>query len=222
MGKMSAVDEFYQYYKANEVHEFKIGNYITGSRGMIFCASRDKKKFDKKFKIQIEELSKYFSKQNRKQFKNAINLYDKFLKMKIEKEEANDSSASYAWNIWSEEEQKEDIVKVLKNLFENKDLKAENKIQSLKAKLKELNTKRDAILKKTTIQFGFFEITLSYEHEVDSAWAKYKKSLLSTVQKQFGKKASLNLEEWILKQKIKNMEEFLEMTKERIPLEEQN
>ncbi len=209
----SAINEFYEYYKKGEVHEFKIENYVTSGFGINFCSMRDQEKKDNLFNERINILKKSIKIDNQECFENSITAYFTFIDTKIWKEECHDGSGYITWALESSNKQKNELLEYIEQLFANSTPASNNKnISELTFELNQLIEKRNALPPSEDgrlIHGPHFSVTLEDMKNVDSLWQTYKDNMNEFIKQQFGSKVSEEMNKWILQKRIEDLQTVL-------------
>lgn len=210
----SAINEFYEYYKKGEVHEFKIENYVTSGFGINFCSMREQEKIDNLFNERINTLKKSIKIDNQECFENSITSYFTFIDTKIWKEECHDGSGYIAWAHESSNKQKNELLEYIEQLFANSTPASNNKnISELTFELNQLIEKRNALPPSedgSLIQGSKFSVSLDDMKNVDSLWQTYKDNMSEFIRLQFGSENCEEINKWILQKRIEDLQAVLE------------
>ncbi|MCR5062993.1 MAG: hypothetical protein K6A89_06870, partial [Treponema sp.] len=198
----SAINEFYEYYKKGEVHEFKIENFVTSGFGINFCSMRDQERKDNLFNERINTLKKSIKIDNQECFENSITAYFTFIDTKIWKEECHDGSGYITWALASSNKQKNELLEYIEQLFANSTPASNNKnISELTFELNQLIEKRNALTPSedgSLIQGPKFSVSLDDMKNVDSLWQTYKDNMSEFIRLQFGSENCEEINKWIL------------------------
>lgn len=206
-----AVKDFYDYYKKNEVHEFKIDNYVTSGYGLNFCAVREENEKKEYLKERINILRNKIKNENRKKFNEAVNSYFNFVDLKIKNEEGHDGAGYIAWERDSSNKQKEEFLDCIEKLFENSSINSNDYVNDLVHKYNETKGKTDALIGDGQIKGIHFTITLEGIKETDSLWQAYKSNMTEFVENQFGSEASRRVNKWIYQKRIEDLINIIEL-----------
>lgn len=209
-----AINEFYEYYKKGEVHEFKIENYVTSGFGINFCSMREQEKINNSLDEKVNTLKKSIKIDNQESFDKAINSSRVFIDTKIWNEECHDGSGYITWALASSNKQKNELLEYIEQLFANSTPASNNKnISELTFELNQLIEKRNALTPSedgSLIQGHKFSVTLEDMKIVDSLWQTYKENMNEFIKQQFGSKVSEEMNKWILQKRIEDLQTVLE------------
>ena len=111
-----AVKDFYGYYKKNEVHEFRIDNYVTSGYGLNFRAIREENKNNEYLKKRVNSFQEKIKNENQEKFNEAVTSYFNFVDQKIWTEEGHDGLGYIAWAIESSNKQKEEFLDIIEQM----------------------------------------------------------------------------------------------------------
>lgn len=209
-----AVNKFYEYYKNNEVHEFKIEDFVTSGYGMNYLSARSQNEKEKQHKMQIDNIAERISEENKQLFYDVMDSFYEYVGTKIYSEECNEGSGYITWALQSGNAQIEELINLFDSLltkkyFDFSDLQCVYN-DNLAAELEKIKTKRDEILVEDSISGVHFTITLDEELEIDALWERYCKNIIEFTQKEFGSEISKNMEDWVYKNRINNLLYVLE------------
>ena len=209
-----AINEFYEYYKKGEVHEFKIENFVTSGFGINFCSVREQKKINNSLDEKVNTLKRSIKIDNQESFDKAINSSRVFIDTKIWNEECHDGSGYITWALASSNKQKNELLEYIEQLFANSTPASNNKnISELTFELNQLIEKRNALTPSengSLIQGPKFSVSLDDMKKVDSLWQTYKDNMIEFIKQQFGSKASEEMNKWILQKRIEDLQAVLE------------
>ena len=206
-----AVEDFYGYYKKNEVHEFRIDNYVTSGYGLNFCAIREKNKNNEYLKKRVSSFQEKIKNENRGKFHEAVTSYFNFVDQKIWAEEGHDGSGYIAWAIESSNKQKEEFLDIIEQMQEIISHNSTEDINDLISKYTEIKEKIDVLLGDGQIEGPKFTITLADIKKTEILWQSYKNSMIEFVKNQFGVEASRNISKWIYQKRIENLMNIVEL-----------
>ncbi|MGP1593794.1 MAG: hypothetical protein ACTTH8_00885 [Treponema sp.] len=206
-----AVEDFYGFYKKNEVHEFRIDNYVTSGYGLNFCAIREKNKNNEYLKKRVSSFQEKIKNENRGKFHEAVTSYFNFVDQKIWAEEGHDGSGYIAWAIESSNKQKEEFLDIIEQMQEIISHNSTEDINDLISKYTEIKEKIDALIGDGQIEGPKFTITLADIKKTEILWQSYKNSMIEFVKNQFGVEASRNISKWIYQKRIENLMNIVEL-----------
>lgn len=208
-----AVNDYYDYYKNNEIHEFKIDNCITSGYGINFCSIRKQERNDKSFAEKIEKLKTKISLQNQKMFTDTVDSFNEFLNEKLLSEEGHSGTGYITWQLESGNKQRDDFLEVLEKIINNsKEPLTSKNINDLKSEFTNLLTKRDKILSNKTIHDPYFTVDSESEKQIDSLWDIYQTNFLSFCKTELGEENEKQIEKWIYEQRILDIKNLIEFS----------
>jgi hypothetical protein len=113
---IGAVGDTYQNWKDNKVAEFNICDYVTSGMGQAYCSAIDIKEADKRFLVEIKELSPKLKNNGGSLLPDAFKLASQFIEEKAWKEEGSDGSGYVAWANETVIKQKTDYLDLVEKI----------------------------------------------------------------------------------------------------------
>lgn len=207
----SAVNDFYDFYKNNQVREFKIDDYVTSGFGINFCSRRNEDKMNQQIQDRIIQLADKFKKENQEKFLTAMNSYSEFVEEKIWSEEGNDGSGFVTWALNSKFEQNDNLLNLLEQANINNVDSSEKNIKELTSELDNLLKIRNELLEIDAIHGIHFTVTFEDEQKIDSLWNVYKNQMFDFADAQFDSQTAINIQKWIYSKRIEEIRNVIEL-----------
>ena len=207
----SAVNDFYDFYKNNQVREFKIDDYVTSGFGINFCSRRNEDKMNQQIQDRIIQLADKFKKENQEKFLTAMNSYSEFVEEKIWSEEGNDGSGFVTWALNSKFEQNDNLLNLLEQANINSFDSSEKNIKELTSELDNLLKNRNELLEIDAIHGIHFTVTFEDEQKIDSLWNVYKNQIFDFADAQFDSQTAINIQKWIYSKRIEEIRNVIEL-----------
>lgn len=205
-----AFNDFYEYYKNNEVHEFKIDNYVTSGYGINFCTVRRQGGIDESIDGRVNNLKMSLRVEDRELFQQAIQAYFAFVDTKIWNEEGHDGSGWLTWAYDSANGQKEELLDYLERLPASPTISSDAaELSDLILQLDELKEQRNALIGDGRIHGRHFTITLDDILETDALWQTYIDSMIAFIDRQYGSETSLEMTGWIYQNRIEDIQNVI-------------
>lgn len=207
---VSAVNDFYEYYKEDQVQEFRIDDYVTSGYGINFCSVRIEDKKNQQIKDRITQVASTINKENQEKYLAVMDSYSAFIEEKIWSEEGNDGSGYITWALNSKYDQYDNILNLLEQVIKKEETTfPEKSFDELKIELDELLKKRDELLKINRIHGWNFNITFDGEQQIDFLWNTYKKQMFEFADAQFNELNALGVKKWIYSKRIEEIKQLI-------------
>jgi hypothetical protein len=173
---MAAVGDTYQNWKDNKVSEFNICDFVTSGMGQAYCSGIDIKEAEKRFSIEIKDLSPKLKNNGGSLLPDAFKLASQFIEEKAWREEGSDGSGYIAWANESVIKQKTDYLDLVEKINTGAGLDTIVANKHADAELNSIYRKvLDSLTKKPMEDFKL-PITAQNVRAVQRRWMVYRDS----------------------------------------------
>lgn len=210
MELMYAVKDFHAAWKAGEVREFKIDDYVTSGVGMGFCASAKHEKLEQELSDRLDALAKRQDPKLAKLLIPSRYAAFYFIECNVHNAEVHGGSGRAAWMLNSMMEQKTAYVDMMEKAAEGWTPQVSLSLDDARNQLAELLWKLDEALRDPDLERSMFS-PYPEAVQIDESqrvWEKYADATLEYTYVANPKSNRDLLMVWLLEQRIEQLEEL--------------